>query len=209
MTDIHTFPEVTDSYHFACTRCGNCCSGDQKVHLDLHDLYRLAGFMGHTHTSALFNSGVVILVKEEHHVYVPRIRFKRKPFVFCPFLENDYNGSTLLTSCRLHPDHKPLICHMAPLGRVMDFSTNEETFIFVPPAPDCPGVEKSTVNYVSDFKNKYTKELGYQREFFKLLEILKEKSLTRRQFLDTLYSFDVRQPFEHILQEKTHLFSGK
>ncbi len=179
------------------------------MHLNLYDLYRLAGYFGYTHTAALFNSGTVILVKEDHQVYVPRIRFKRKPFVFCPFLENDFTGSTLITSCRLHPDHKPLICHMAPLGRVLDFKTNEETYIFVPPAPDCPGVKKSTVNYLSDFKDKYTKELAYQRDFFNLLEQLKGQALTRRQFLNDLYYFDVLQPFADILQEKIEFFSKK
>lgn len=201
------FPKINDTYAFACSRCGNCCTGDQKVFLNLYDLYRLAVYFGYNHTSDLFNAAMVILSEGDHQVFVPRIRFKRRPFVFCPFLENDFNGSTVLTSCRLHPDHKPLICHMAPLGRVLDFSTEEETYVFVPPAPDCPGVKKTALNHLSDFTRKFTKELSYQRAFFKILEELKGRTLSRRRFLTELYYFDVRQPFDQILQAKIEFFS--
>lgn len=189
------FPVVSRNYQFKCTLCGNCCTGDQKVHLNLYDLYRMSRFHNYDNTKSLFDAGLIHLIKTDNGVFLPRIRFKVKPFCFCPFLINEEKQGI----CKLHPDHKPLICSMAPLGRVVDFENNSETYYLIEPAPDCPGMKSKVVNQLQDFKDEYATHLSYQERFFKLLEFLKDKNWSRSEFLELFYCFDCRLPFDEIL----------
>lgn len=194
---MKNFPEIKNTYKFKCSRCANCCTGDQKVHLDLYDLYKLARFHNYAHTGILFAVGLVILIPVEQGVFLPRIRFKHKPFRFCPFLINEaYNGL-----CSLHPDYKPLVCTMAPVGREVDFENGTDRYLFVKPAPDCPGVHSEVQNNLTDLKEMYTQELNWQKTFFHILHHLQTARWTREVFLEKLYTFHTHIPFSEILSD--------
>ena len=194
--DISDFKYITNTYNFSCTNCGNCCTGDQKVHLTLYDLYKLAQFHKFRFTHQLFDAGIIVLIRTDRNVYVPRIRFKVRPFRFCPYLIHTPEKGL----CNLHPDHKPLICSLAPVGHVLDFEKDEQAFLFVKPAPDCPGVHSSQVNYISDVIAKYEIELDYQKRFFTMLNKIQNHSWDRDQFINNLYSLTTEQRFEEKLK---------
>ncbi len=194
---MKNFPEIKETYNFKCTLCANCCTGDQKVHLDLYDLYKLARFHKYSHTGLLFSAGLLILVLVEQDVFLPRIRFKHKPFRFCPFLINEAQ----MGWCSLHPDHKPLVCSLAPVGREIDFKTGTDRYYYVKPAPDCPGVNAKTQNTLSDIQRAYVRELKWQKSFFFILHHLQDNRWKREDFLNNLYTFPTDKPFEETLSE--------
>ena len=194
---IENLPEITDTYYFKCTRCGNCCTGDQKVHLNIYDLYKLAGYHKFADSGQLFSSGLINLIHTKNKVYLPRIRFKVKPFRFCPYLINGENTGL----CKLHPDSKPLICSLAPAGRVINFEDDSETWLFVKPAPDCPGSEIKHENSLSALKEEFSTELQYQKRFFRLLNSIQDLNWQRKEFLERLYSFSLLPSFTEILEE--------
>ncbi len=209
------FSVVKDTYNFACTQCGNCCSGDQIVRLNLYDLYRMALFLGLSNTRLLFDKGYVALHSDENESLRPRIVFKSfrskgKTMRFCPFLQNSLDERGVLKGlCRLHPAHKPLICSLAPLGRVVDFSQSgiKEKFIFVKPAPDCPGVERSVKNKLDDVRLEFRQHLSFEKRYFLLLEKAVHKKWDKAQQMGILYSMETLHPFGQILSEIEKYFS--
>jgi len=199
---MKNFREIKKTYNFKCTLCANCCTGDQKVHLDLYDLYKMARFHNYNSTGLLFSAGLLILVPVDRGVFLPRIRFKHKPFRFCPFLINEAKRGL----CSLHPDHKPLVCSLAPVGREVDFKTGTDRYYFVKPAPDCPGVNAETQNVLSDIQQIYNRELDWQKAFFYILHHLQDIHWKREEFLENLYTFPVQIPFEKILSDYKRRF---
>ena len=191
------FPEIHNSFKFKCTLCANCCTGDQKVHLNLNDLYKIAVWHGFQDTGQLFNSALTVLIKTSSNVYLPRIRFKQKPFQFCPYLQNEKSQGL----CKLHPENIPFICSLAPVGRVIDFKTETDRFYYVKPAPDCPGDQSGQITFLDDIKDKYAKELEYQKRFFKILNKLQQRQYKRSYFLSEIYTFPINRDFELILSE--------
>jgi Fe-S-cluster containining protein len=128
---------------FGCTLCGECCRGGQVVRLNGEDIGLLCRFTGLPDQAALVAAGLVEEVFEAPGFPRPRLRFRRKPFAFCPFLENGLDDSgTLLGRCRLHPDFKPLVCHLAPLAREVDDDGSAacEVWSVVAPVEGCPGM---------------------------------------------------------------------
>lgn len=130
---------------FSCTLCGECCRGDQVVRLNGEDIGLLCRFTGLKDLEALEAAGLVERVCEAPGFARPRIRFRKRPFRFCPFLENDLGEDGLLRGlCRLHPDGKPLVCHLAPLAREVDDDgmLARETWQAVAPVDGCPGMDR-------------------------------------------------------------------
>lgn len=193
------FPIIQNTYNFECTKCGNCCTGDQKVNLNPYDLYKMARYKNFTHTKELFDSGLVHLIFAQNDAWIPQIKFKsmvHKKLIFCPFLINEFDDSNrLLGLCSLHPDFKPLICSMAPIGRVFDFKEQTEHYLFVKPAPDCPGVGIKKVNYLSDLEFQFEKELYYEKEFFRMLEQLQSSNYSKEYYLEKFYYFPAIEDF--------------
>ena len=74
-------------FHFSCSACGSCCTGDMTICLNLADLQRMAAFVGVDRVGQLFELGYVDELTLEKGGFRPVIRFKTKPFKFCPFLE--------------------------------------------------------------------------------------------------------------------------
>lgn len=194
---LKEFPEILDKYFFKCTLCANCCTGDQKVHLDLYDLYKMAQIQNFDHTGKLFSASLVNLISTERGVYLPRIRFKHKPFRFCPFLINDIQSGY----CQLHPKSKPLVCSLAPVGREVDFEQNSDRYFFVKPAVDCPGVARKAENSLNELQQCFKQELSWQKSFFLILQNLQESDWSRTQFTEKLYTFPTQIPFVEILTD--------
>jgi Fe-S-cluster containining protein len=206
------FQIIKTTYSFECTQCGNCCTGDQKVNLNLYDLYNMALYKGFKNTGQLFDAEIVHLVKAQNNVWTPQIKFKsikktsgqklfsKQDLVFCPFLINELDDQNHLKGlCSLHPHKKPLICTMAPVGRILDLKEGKEDFVFVKPAPDCPGVESQKTNRLADLQNDLADELAYEKRFYKLLESL-DKTASKSFYLKRIYSFPTILPFEQILK---------
>ncbi len=191
MNPEETFPEIKTNYRFECTFCGDCCTGAQKVHLNPYDLYKMAAFLSYENTELLFKKNWLKLIQTQKGVYLPRIRFKRYPFRFCPFLINEESRGL----CRLHPSHKPLVCSMAPVGRVVDVAQNRETWHLVPPTPTCRGMHQPVVNALSGFQTEFAQELDWQKRFFRLLERIQLFKWNRDDFLTRLYRMDTTKPF--------------
>ncbi|MGD9489513.1 MAG: YkgJ family cysteine cluster protein [Calditrichaceae bacterium] len=197
------FRMIEESYRFDCTTCGNCCTGDMKINLNLFDLYKMARFKKFSDTGELFRQNLVTLVKGQYNVWMPRIRFKTKPEVFCPFLINELDEHGGIKGlCSMHPHHKPLICSLAPAGRIIDFDHGHINYVYVKPAPDCEGVNSGKLNYLSDIEKEYKVELEYQYRFYKILENIKSHAISRETMMNELYAFRVDSDFEDILAER-------
>ncbi len=201
------FPVIENDFRFDCTLCGECCRGEMQVFLNLCDLYKIARFQGYKSTNALFEKRQVILKRNTRRAWIPQIKFKKKPLPFCPFLINELtDNGDLRGLCALHPEHKPLICALSPVGRTVDFDNEQITYMLVEPAPDCPGMEASKINTLSDMLEQYQDELKFQERFFKILEnmITAEKN-TKADYLP-LYTFKVDRAFPDILAEQERKF---
>jgi len=181
--------------HFSCTLCGECCSGDMKVFLNSHDLYKMGRFLKLTHTGELFSRRLVILDRGQNGLLLPRILFKTKPFSFCPFLVNDFQEETGLRGlCSLHPDSKPLVCRMAPLCREIDLEKKTDTFTFILPHPACPGPEGGNILEPSAEREAMKEELELEMRYYRLLSG-PDRDLT------PLWNFPLDRPYREILKE--------
>jgi Fe-S-cluster containining protein len=199
------FPIIENLYHFECTRCGNCCTGDQQVLLNPYDLYKMARFKGFLNSRELFEKHLVQLVQHENKAWMPQIKFKSistRKHKFCPFLINELDEhNKLLGLCSLHPHKKPLICAMSPVGRTIDFSDNSQQFIFVNPAEDCPGVDIKKENFLDDLIVSLDKELQYEKQFLRILDSLIEKNVPREYYANEIYYFALDKSFVEVLQQ--------
>ena len=195
------FTVIEDHYQFECTRCGNCCTGDQKVFLNLYDLYKLARYHQFDNTQMLFDRGIVLLVRDQNMAFLPRLRFRLKPFAFCPYLMHEELGKkNIQTYCQLHAHFKPLVCSMAPVGRIIDLEKEEDQYVFVKPAPDCPGIKSKKENRLTDTLHAYQQELKFQSAFFRLLQKAREQDFKRESYLDLIYSISTALPFDEVFK---------
>ena len=198
---MESFKVINDTYYFDCTKCGNCCTGEIRITLNLFDLHKLARFLGMNSTRELFDKNYVHLFKHEHDVWLPEIKFKTSPLKFCPFLINDVDDKKYIQGlCSLHPDHKPLICALSPVGRIIDFYDDSDQFVFIKPATDCLGVDSEKMNRLSDDIAQYTSELSLQKRFFKILEQLGEAEYPEEYYTENLYLFPIHLEFHEIIQ---------
>ncbi len=178
---------------FSCTLCGECCSGSMRVFLNTYDLYKIGRFYKLNHTEELFQKGLVEWADGQNDLQLPKIRFKSYPFPFCPFLMNDFSEELGLRGlCSLHPDHKPLVCKLAPLAREVDLDTGRDSFSFIPPHPDCPGCGKGDPIDIENEKETLREELVYERELYRLLREREESPETIRE----LYLFSLDRDFK-------------
>jgi Fe-S-cluster containining protein len=196
------FPEIKDGFYFECTLCGDCCTGDQEVLLNWYDLYKMARFLNYGHTADLFADGWVELVQDKvQKVWRPRIRFKERPFKFCPFLSNELDEQDELKGyCQMHPNHKPLVCALAPVGCQYDSTEKKTRFLQVPPTESCPGMERAVYNDLPAYLQPYRQEIAYQEMFFEALEKRKSAHCSKEAFLNKFYAFPVTERFEAIVQ---------
>ncbi len=196
------FSEIKESFYFTCSQCGNCCTGYQKVFLDPYDLFKMARYLRFSHTRSLFEQDFVTLVQGQHRSWVPQIKFRERPFRFCPFLQNFTDEKDQLRGrCSLHGAYKPFICSLAPLGREIDFVRGQDRFLFVKPDPECPGPESSEEHRIKDIKESYSTELLYQSRFFRMLHDLDVLNYSSRKYMELLYIFPVDRSIESIYEK--------
>ncbi len=199
---MSSFPIIDNTYLFECTKCGNCCIGDIRITLNPYDLYKMAHFLKMKSTCELFDQNYVCLFKHhEHNVWLPEILFKTSPLKFCPFLINDADDKNYIQGlCSLHPEYKPVVCSMAPVGRILDFEEFTDQFAFLRPAPDCPGVEEQKENHISEDIAAFSDELNLQNRFFRILEQLNEVDYSKEYYQENIYQFNVDLDFYKIIK---------
>ena len=191
--------KIANTYNFECTMCANCCTGDTQILLDFYDLYKMGRYLNFSNSGKLFKKNYVFLTKTENDMWRPQLRFKKKPFSFCPFLTHQIDNSGKIGGlCQLHPDNKPLVCATAPIGRRYDFEADAIEYIFHPPAPDCPGVQSQKQNYIGELDKNYKREFRYQEITFRILENLRDENNTKEK-MQALFSFPLYNDFNSIL----------
>lgn len=146
-----------------------------KVFLNPDDLLLLRSYLNNCSEEELFSRNYLTW-DEKSGVKQPRMKFREfQGIKFCPFLENRLEeDGTLLGLCRLHPDFKPLVCHLAPLTRTIDFAADSESYGFMLPHPACPGCdpdvedreELSYENLADDLKRRLAREKEYFRSLW-------------------------------------------
>ncbi len=157
---------------FSCRLCGECCSGEMKVFLNPEDLELIKEYTGMSSVDELF-AAKLLTWDEKSGTRQPRLLFRCVSGVkFCPFLENRLeDDGSLRGLCRLHPHYKPLVCHLAPLTREIDFEADSEVYGFIPPHQDCPGCrlpdgEGEELSY-DDLPDDLKKRLAREKEYFR------------------------------------------
>ncbi len=193
---------IDEIYHFQCTCCGDCCTGNMEININVYDLYKIARRLKLPSTGDLFKKKLVELQQVQNNCWTPQLVFKTSPFVFCPWLINDMGDDDVLRGfCSLHSHDKPLICKMAPAGRVVDFDNGRVSYMLTPPTENCPGMEIQNVNKLSDLKKVLHMELQFEYRFYGILEILEKKQISKELMLDEFYSFSTNRDFSEILAE--------
>jgi len=158
---------------FSCTLCGECCSGDMKVFVNPRDISLLCDYFS-CPPEELYARGY-LMRDSRNGTILPRIKFREfSGLKFCPFLENRLeDDGSLKGLCRLHPRFKPLICHLAPLSRTVDFSDDSEIYRFIPPHPACPGCgpvgpDREKLDY-DRLSPELKERLAEEKEYFRTL----------------------------------------
>ncbi|MBN2655663.1 MAG: hypothetical protein JXR86_01280 [Spirochaetales bacterium] len=189
---------IDEQYCFGCTCCGDCCSGDMEIHINLYDLYKMALRSGYSSTGELFSKKLIRLEQGQNGAWIPVINFKTKPFSFCPWLINDLGDDGVLRGfCSLHPYDKPLVCKMAPVGRIADLEAGREIFVLTPPTEHCPGMKVCEENRLSELKKELQPELDFELRFFAILE---KMSGMPKEVYEELYRLDCTETFESLLK---------
>lgn len=188
-------------FHFSCSACGSCCTGDMTICLNLADLQRMAAFVGVDRVGQLFELGYVDELTLEKGGFRPVIRFKTKPFKFCPFLENRLeDDGNLLGLCRLHPDLKPLVCKLAPIGRELILTGKElissETWFFTEPVSGCPGCRRVQEQSVKPWVKSNARELDWEIRYFRILERYQQQQVDISVFRNFHRQLEVSEPIE-------------
>lgn len=152
----------------------------------------MAKHLGLSNTRDLFLQGLVEARQGENGYWRPMIRFRNRPIKMCPFLQNNLTEDKVLQGlCGLHPNSKPLICCLAPLGRVIDLAISIEQWEVYEPSPGCPGMnqgpERSLKNDIAILRSRLDKEL----EFFSMIEQA-EPCPDANSARDCLFSFDTQ-----------------
>jgi hypothetical protein len=192
-----------DIYSFECFLCGCCCRGHTKIQLNPHDLWKMAVYCGYNTTEQLFKDKLIICEKGQHDILMPYIRFKKKPFSFCPFLINKCDDTLQLERglCALHPRYKPLVCSMAPLGREIDFETGTISYLFIPPAQGCPGLKSHHSKHLKNVTATLAEELDYEERYFRILQYICHLPDSAQREIEELYFFNTKAEFPKKFEE--------
>jgi len=186
---------IDEVFLFQCSCCGECCSGNMDININLYDLYKIAQKLGFPSTEQLFHQKFVKLAEGQNGAWIPRINFRRKPFPFCPWLINDLGDDSVLRGfCSLHPQDKPLVCKLAPAGRIADLAGGSEQYVLTAPTENCPGMESCCENSLSELKKELRHELDFELRFFALLESMSGRG---RDAYERIYGLDCALPFEN------------
>jgi Fe-S-cluster containining protein len=99
---------IDDVFAFKCRECGKCCRGREDILLNSRDLYNIAMALDMTHKQVIEKYCDAFIGRDSRF---PIVRLKPKGASrVCPLLSGDRCSVHLL---------KPVVCALAPLGRVM------------------------------------------------------------------------------------------
>jgi hypothetical protein len=151
----------------------------------------MAAYCGYKTTEQLFRDKLVIYRKGQHDSVMPYIRFKKKPFRFCPFLINECDDTLQLNKglCALHSQYKPLVCSMSPVGREIDVETGIISYLLTPPAQECPGMQSSHNQNINHLRATLAEELDYEERYFRILHHISQLPERAWSEIDELYFF--------------------
>jgi len=175
-----------DRFAFDCSLCGSCCRGDIVIPLNLEDLQRMSAFLNFEKTAFLFEENYARELPLEAGGFRPAIRFKEYPEKFCPFLENRLDDANKLKGlCRLHPDLKPLVCSLAPVGRELEFVNEDEAkekWYFTEPVSGCPGCRERKIQTAKSSISEKAEALKNEHDYFSVMERLQRLNADMRIF---------------------------
>ncbi|MCW8965688.1 MAG: hypothetical protein OQK82_03240 [Candidatus Pacearchaeota archaeon] len=193
---------IKNHYCFDCKMCGECCTGNTEVYVNLYDMYKLCTYLKLDHTRDLFERGLLRPAIAENGGWIPRLQFRKKPLQFCPFVINDMDDDFHLKCyCRLHPNLKPLICKLAPVGRIIDCNTEEINYVSIPPVKTCPGMKSNHLRIIEDLEKDLQDELDYDFRFYMILDTIINTTEWTREITEELYYFPVNESFETVLED--------
>jgi len=192
-------------FHFNCTSCGSCCRGDMTISLNLADLHRMGKYLNLSVTGDLFREGWIERLSLENGGFRPVIKFREQPIRFCPFLENRLEDTgKLLGLCKLHPELKPLVCKLAPVGRELAFDEKLEPRIewfFTEPVHGCPGCKIRNKQRLEDPIQAHETELSLEIRYFRIMERLQRSRVVEEVFLSFHENLRIDDNLERYLQE--------
>ena len=179
---------------FNCLCCGDCCSGNMDIKLNLYDLYKLSKHLKYSSTSELFSNKIVELKKGQNNVFIPTLIFKKDPYPFCPFLINDLQeDSTLKGFCSIHPFVKPLVCILAPYSKEYDSGSKIVNYSYIKPTMSCNGkllLQDNILEHIAD-------EIEFEHEYFQILERITTNK--KSNYNEKIYFFSVCTDFRDII----------
>jgi len=99
---------LDDMFAFKCRGCGNCCKNREDIMLTSRDLNNIAAVLRMAHNEVIEKYCEVYIGQDSR---IPIVRLMPKGVnKACPLLVND--------RCLVH-SHKPAVCALFPLGRVV------------------------------------------------------------------------------------------
>ncbi|MFH0902191.1 MAG: hypothetical protein V2A73_16285 [Pseudomonadota bacterium] len=210
----------------SCT--GRCCERKNYLMIGLPDIYRIvsspaARHLGICSTADLFGRQPSLLqsfYNEEYGLYLPYIRYKPvgatedvlpedAPGSVCPFLfpidevvafhggKMPDKASREARGCILMRD-KPKVCRLSPLGAFAGLTTGRTSYVYCPPASDCPACNTKVVVKLADYLREIELpgEAAQEEQVHRIAMATHRRPLTRaekRQFgdiLQQLYNID-------------------
>lgn len=184
---------------FNCNCCGECCSGDMRIFINIYDLYKIAKHLDFTNTKELFNKKYVVLTQGQNSLNLPMINFKTSPYKFCPFLENHLTEENELKGfCSLHPYIKPLVCILAPISKEIDLDCNKTNYYITMPTDYCSGTICYENKYIENTKLEHSKEISYENRYYNILNTIINKKIIN---YESIFHFDTEKSFEDIIND--------
>lgn len=182
---------------FDCSCCGDCCSGDMDIFVNIYDLYKITKYLGYKNSKELFESRLFKFIPGQNGLSLPKINFKTKPYKFCPFLTNSVDDDLNLKGfCTLHPLNKPLVCILAPISREIDIESSSNKFYITYPSNHCNGKIYREDEYVKIASEKMEMELIYESRYYKILDNILSNGIIN---YESIYYFSIKKSIEEIL----------
>lgn len=167
------------------------------IFLNLFDLYKIGRHLKMKNSKELFSGSIIELVKGQNNMFIPKLKFKKTVYQFCPFIINDVDPDYNVKGfCSLHPYIKPLVCILAPVSKVFDPEIEKTEYRYTAPTLNCPGDKDKTRNNLKDTIEVVKKEIEYDNIFFTILDKIKEAEITD---YEKIYYFDLDQNFNSII----------
>lgn len=179
---------------FNCLCCGDCCSGNMSIKLNIYDLYKMGKHLKLNSTKELFDKKILCFKTGQNSIFIPEIVFKTSPYKFCPFLINDLNEDMVLKGyCSLHPFIKPLVCILAPISKLyktVDKSINYSSTI---PTENCSGEFYGNDVPIEDLLKPVKDEIIYENQFYDILDSIMINEI--ENYREDLYYFNLEDSF--------------